>query len=58
MAIHDLTVSTGSRTGRQSAAARDNFIERGYQYDRDRSELKHSECCQMPEWAVDYARGY
>jgi hypothetical protein len=58
MAIYHLTAKTGSRAGGQSASAKDDYIEREGRYDRDRSELEHSESGHMPEWAEEDAHAY
>ena len=58
MAIYDLTVSIGSRSGGHSASAKDEYIEREGRYEEDASELEHSESGNMPEWAEEDSHAY
>ena len=58
MAVFHLKVSYGSCAGGQSAAAKDEYIEREGRYGGDRSELEHSESGHMPAWAEEDAHAY
>ncbi len=58
MAVFHLKVSYGSCAGGQSAAAKEEYIEREGRYDGDRAELEHSESGHMPAWASDDAHAY
>ena len=58
MAVFHLKVSYGSCAGGQSAASKDEYIEREGRYDGDRSELEHSESGHMPGWAEEAPHAY
>ena len=58
MAVFHLKASYGSCAGGQSAAAKNEYIEREGRYEGDRSELEHSESGHMPGWASDDAHAY
>ena len=59
MAIYQLTVKTGSRSGWQSAAAHSDYIEREGKYARgEDDDVVHRESGHMPEWAQDDPRAY
>lgn len=58
MAIYHLRVSTGSRKGGQSAAAKSDYIHREGRYGRDPEEVVHAEQGHMPEWAREDPRSY
>ena len=58
MAVYHLKVSVGSRSGGQSASAKDDYIEREGRYAKDREELEHRESGNMPEWAEEDPHSY
>ena len=58
MAIYHLSTSVGSRTGGQSAAAKDDYIQREGRYVGDPGEVEHAESGHMPEWAEEDPHAY
>ena len=58
MAIYHLSTSVGSRGGGQSAAAKDDYIQREGRYDGDPFEVEHAESGHMPEWAEGDPHAY
>ena len=58
MAIYHLSTSVGSRTGGQSAAAKDDYIQREGRYGGDPGEVEHAESGHMPEWAEEDPHAY
>lgn len=58
MAIYHLNVSTGSKGGGQSAAAKDDYIEREEKYEKGKEEIAYIEHGNMPEFAVNNPREY
>ena len=58
MPIYHLSTSVGSRGGGQSAAAKDDYIEREGRYGGDRSEVAHIESGHMPGWAEQDPHAY
>ena len=58
VAIYHLRVSTGSRGGGQSAAAKWDYIHREGRYRRDPGEVVHAEQGNLPVWARGDPRAY
>ena len=59
MAVYHLKVNVGSRSGGQSARAKDDYIEREGSYaKKDPEECEHVEHGHMPAWAQDDPRTY
>lgn len=58
MAIYHLNVSTGSKGGGQSAAAKSDYIEREEKYAKGKEEIAHIEHGNMPEFAQNNPREY
>ena len=58
MSHYHLNTTVGSRSGGQSASAKDDYIEREGRYEGDASELEHSESGHMPEWAEEDPHAY
>ena len=58
MAVYHLKVGFGSRSGGQSASAKNDYIERDGRYADDGDEREHVEHGHMPAWAEDDPRAY
>lgn len=58
MAIYHFDVSTGTRKGGQSAAAKSDYINRTGAYERVGDKLLHAESGNMPSWSADQPRLY
>lgn len=53
MAIYHLTVTTGTRSGGQSAKAKSDYINREGRYAHDADEVMHRISGNMPDWVED-----
>ena len=58
MALYHLHASTGSRSGGQSAQAKDEYIEREGSYAYRRKDIQVCVSGNMPEWACDNPSEY
>ena len=58
MAIFHLNVSTGSRGGGQSAAAKSSYVSREGKYAKGEAEVLHVEHAHMPSFAADNPQAY